>query len=392
MRKILLVFATLVVFLVAVFFAQLRLGFVSALFIWDFLEQNGEKKPHSMALSWVSSNPTVSRLSLPVGDREIKADLYYVQDKEKRAAILLTHGIIATGKDDPRLVRFASSLARAGFIVLIPEIKGMKSLRLLLSDVDDIVASFRFLASLGDQVDVDKMGLLGFSLGAGPTAMAASHPSVRSQVEFLVLFGGYFDPINVIRFVTTGSYEYRGEEGKHKPEPYGKKVFFLNNLDYVESEQDQRTLKEIFTDEALKRNKTTKEFRPLLRPLSPEGLALYELLINEDPKRVEGLIRRTDRRFQDYLDQISMVRVIPSVEAHLIIGHGTSDPLVPYTESLRLADAVKDKGKVHLAILNLFAHVDPSQKRYSIKDYLTVHLPSIFHFYLLIYDLLSQQH
>ena len=106
---------------------------------------------------------------------------------------------------------------------------------------------------------------------------------------------------------------------------------------------------------------------------------------------MEGLIRRTDRRFQDYLDRLSMVRVVPLVEAYLIIGHGTGDPLIPYTESLRLADAVKDKSRVHLAILNLFAHMDRSLKSYSIKDYLTVYLPSLFHFYLLIYDLLSQQ-
>ena len=391
MRKILLAFITLLLLLGVVFFAQLRLGIVSALFIRDFLVQNGKQEPHGGSLAWVSSKPTVSRLSLPVGDREIKADLYYVQDKEKRAAILLTHGLIATGKEDPRLIRFATSLARAGFVVLIPELRGMKSLRILPSDVDDIVGSFRFLASLNGQVDEDKMGLLGFSLGAGLTAMAASHPSVRSQVEFLVLFGGYFDSINVIRFITTGYYEYQGKEGSHKPDPYGKEMVFLNNLDYVQSEQDRRILKEIFTNEALERKNERKEIHPLLGRLSPKGLALYELLVNEDPNRVEGLIRRTDRRFQDYLDWLSLGRVVPSVEAYLIIGHGTSDSLIPYTESLRLADAVKDKNKVHLAILNLFAHVDPSQKSYSIKDYLTVYLPSIFHFYLLIYDLLSQQ-
>ncbi len=388
MKKILLVFITLLVLLVAVFFTQIRLGVVSALFIWDFLDQNEKQEP---SLSWVSSKPTVSHISIPMGDREISADLYNVQDEGQRAAILLTHGIIETGKDDPRLIRFAHSLVRAGFVVLIPELRGMKSLRILLSDVDDIVASFRFLASLNDQVDSEKMGLLGFSYGAGPTLMAASNPSIRSQVDFLACFGGYFDPINVIRFITTGYYEYQGEEGHHKPEPYGKKIFFLNNLHYVQSEQDRRILKGIFTNEAMEKNDERKGIRPLLGRLSPEGLALYELLVNEDPKRVEGLIRRTDRKFQDYLDWLSMGRVVPSVEAYLIIGHGTSDPLIPYTESLRLADAVKDKSKVHLAILNLFAHMDPSQKSYSIKDYLTVYLPSIFHFYLLIYDLLSQQ-
>ena len=391
MKKILLVFFTLLILLVAVFFTQIRLGVVSSLFIWDFLDQNEIQEPRGGSLSWVSSQPTVSHISIPGGDREIGADLYYVQDEGQRPAILLTHGIIETGKEDPRLIRFAYSLARAGFVVLVPELRGMKSLRILLSDADDIVVSFRFLASLNDQVDREKMGLLGFSYGAGPTLMAASRPSIRSQVDFLACFGGYFDPINVIRFITTGYYEYQGEEGHHKPEPYGKKIFFLNNLDYVQSERDRRILKGIFTNEVMERKNERKEIRPLLGRLSPEGLALYELLVNEDPKRVDGLIRRTDRRFQDYLDRLSMGRVVPSVEAYLIIGHGTSDPIIPYTESLRLADAVKDKSKVHLAILNLFAHMDPSQKSYSIKDYLTVYLPSIFHFYLLIYDLLSQQ-
>jgi len=391
MKKILLVFITLLVLLVAVFFTQIRLGVVSALFIWDFLGQNEKQEPHGGSLSWVSSKPTVSHISIPVGDREIRADLYAVQDEGEKAAILLTHGIIETGKEDPRLIRFAYSLARAGFVVLTPELRGMKSLRILLSDVDDIVVSFRFLASLNEQVDREKMGLFGFSFGAGPTLMAASKPSVRSQVDFLASFGGYFDLINVIRFITTGYYEYQGEEGHHKPEPYGKKVIFLNNLDYVQSERDRRILKGIFTNEAMEKDDERKGIRTLLSRLSPEGLALYELLVNEDPKQVEGLIRRTDRRFQDYLDRLSMVRVVPLVEAYLIIGHGTGDPLIPYTESLRLADAVKDKSRVHLAILNLFAHMDPSQKSYSIKDYLTVYLPSLFHFYLLIYDLLSQQ-
>lgn len=46
-----------------------------------------------------------------------------------------THGIIESGKDDPRLVRFACSRARVGFAVLVAAVKGMKSFRILLSPV-----------------------------------------------------------------------------------------------------------------------------------------------------------------------------------------------------------------------------------------------------------------
>lgn len=41
--------------------------------------------------------------------------------------------------------------------------------------------------------------------------------------------------------------------------------------------------------------------------------------------------------------------------------------------------------------IKLFTHVDPAHKRFSAKEFLTVHLPSMLKFYYLIYDLLNQQ-
>jgi len=74
------------------------------------------------------------------------------------------------------------------------------------------------------------------------------------------------------------------------------------------------------------------------------------------------LVRKIDLKIQEYLSKLSVASVIPSVRAYLIIGHGNTDPLIPYTESLRLANAVKDKNKVHVSILKLFTHVDPTKK------------------------------
>lgn len=221
--------------------------------------------------------------------------------------------------------------------------------------------------------------------------MAAAHPSIRNQVKFITSFGGYYDPINVIRFITTGYYEYRDEKGFLRPEPYGKWVFFVNNLDYVERESDRKILKEIFKKEESGQTSERREIQALLKGLSPEGQALYELLVNKDPYRVEGLFEKTDRKFQDYLEGLSLSSVIPSVNAYMLIGHGTTDSLIPYTESLRLADAVRDGSRVHMTILKLFSHVDPTRKSYSAKELLTVYLPSLAQFYYLIYDILSQQ-
>jgi dienelactone hydrolase len=387
MKKLRIV-AIVFVLLVVVFFSQIRLGLLTALFLWDMLDGGTLHAPERGALAWVTAAPTMRRLDIPKGDRKIAADLYHHRGGKKRAAILLTHGIIEDGKDDPRLIRFAYSLARAGFVVLVPDLKGMKSFRILFSDVDDIVASFRHLAALNQIVDETKMGLMGFSYAAGPTIMAGADPDLRSRVKFIVSFGGYYDPLNVVRFITTGTYEYGDEKGFLQPEPYGKWVFFMNNVDYVENDQDRRVLRDIFKNEQM--NAATN-VASLLAQLSPQGKYLYELLINKDPARVEDLVEKIDPRVQDFLRKLSMAPLVPSVGARFIIGHGSTDPLIPYTESLRLADAVKDKSKVHVAVLRLFTHVDPSQRRFSAKEYLTVYLPSVFQFYTLVYDLLSQQ-
>ena len=374
--------------LFVVFFPQIRLGAITALFLRDILDEKTVHEPDHGALAWISSTPVVERLRIPAGKEQIPADLYRMPDGKRRAAILLTHGIIEAGKDDPRLIRFAHSLARSGFVVLVPELRGMKAFRIRFEDVDDIVASFRFLASRKEIVDESKIGLLGFSYGAGPTLMAAAHPSIHHQVKFLVSFGGYYDPINVIRFITTGTYEYRGERGSLTPQPYGKFVFFMNNVDYVQNEQDRKLLREIFKEEE---EKKVSDPGPLLHGLSPSGRYLYQLLTNEDPGLVDDLVRKIDPRVQEYLRRLAIAPLLPSIHGYLLIGHGSTDPLIPYTESLRLADGVQDKGRVHLAILRLFSHVDPARKSFSAGEFWTVYLPSMLEFYYLIYDLLSQQ-
>jgi fermentation-respiration switch protein FrsA (DUF1100 family) len=375
--------------LLIVFLPRIRLGVVTALFLYDLFEPSSRVEREEGALAWLTRSAETRSVEISVDGRAVAADLYSVPGRTKAAAIVLTHGIIAEGKDDPRLVRFARLLARAGFVVLVPELRGMKSLRILWSDVNDITASFRHLESLTGEVDGAKIGLMGFSYGAGPTLIAAADPSIRDRVKFVACFGGYYDPVNVIRFVTTGHYGYKTEKGIGKPEAYGKWVFFMNNVDYVESSLDRVLLTELFKAESAG---IPERARASIDRLTAPGRYLYDLLVNEDPDRVEELLRGTDARFRSYLAKLSLGPVIPEVRAYLIIGHGSSDPLIPYTESLRLADSVRSPEKVHLAILKLFTHVDPVGTPASSLEWLTVYLPSLAGFYLLVFDLLSQQH
>ena len=76
--------------------------------------------------------------------------------------------------------------------------------------------------------------------------------------------------------------------------------------------------------------------------LTEGGRAVYELIHNRDPARVQGLMDATDPAVRNYLESLSLRTIVPRVEARLLIGHGDTDPLIPSTESLRLADALPD--------------------------------------------------
>jgi len=76
------------------------------------------------------------------------------------------------------------------------------------------------------------------------------------------------------------------------------------------------------------------------------------------------------------------------IQASFIIAHGTEDYSIPYTESLRLADAVGDAKRVHLELLPQFMPIEPVEPSMStiFNDYVL----GGWRLFSLIYDLLGK--
>ena len=94
MKKFLLSIICLLL-LVVLFLSQIHLGILTTLFLWDLLDEKTVHSPDRGVLSWVTSSPTVEQLQIAREKEIISADLYYLQDHKKKAAILLTHGIFS---------------------------------------------------------------------------------------------------------------------------------------------------------------------------------------------------------------------------------------------------------------------------------------------------------
>lgn len=360
----------------------LRTSFLSLLVIGDLVRPG-----RSDLLGKVTQEPNVDRVRFPGGGREMEADLYKPKDGRRHAGVVLIHGVNEEGKNDPRMVWAARIFARAGFAALVPDFSGFKSQRLRLSDIGEIVDSFLYLASQEATVFPDKIGLIGFSYGAGPTLIAAADPRINGKVRFAVSFGGYYDLGNLIKFITTGYYDFKGEKFYLKPNDYDRWIFLRYNLDLLEDDGDKRLLAQITEAKA----QEGKEVSALVKGLSPEGRAVYELLTNRDPERVPTLLQGLNPRLQSYIAALSPGQVMRNVKAYLFIVHGEPDNFIPHTESLRLYEAVADKSRVHLGLLRIFSHVRPTLPRATPGNIFRIYIPEVAKFYSLIFDFLRQQ-
>lgn len=356
-----------------IIYPTLKRATISALFFYEVL------KGSDSILASLTEEPRILEVRFKSSIREIKADLYLPSGKGKSGGIVLVHGLVDTGKDDPRLIHLAKSLSRAGWVTLVPDFEGMRAFKIRLTDIDEIVDSFLYLFS-HERVKKDKVGILGFSYGAGPTILSAIDHRIRERVSFIVSFGGYYDIRNLIRFVTTGTHDYKEEKYFLMPMDYAKWAFLQSNLDFIKNENDRRLLKIILEK---KTEREGADLKTLSDSLGPEGRAVFNLITNKDPHKVDSLISELRPELKDMMDRLSIKGKIGNIRAQIFLVHGRDDDAIPFTESLKMADDMKDKKRLHLYILKIFVHVDPLGRK------TLAYVPSVFKFYSLVYNFMG---
>src|SRR5687768_14559576 len=93
-----------------------------------------------------------TNLTLPGRDGAIRARLYRPAGAERGPGIVVAHGVHYRGIDERRLVPFARELARAGRIVLTPELSELADYRLTRQGVNVIEGATFYLSQRRDLV------------------------------------------------------------------------------------------------------------------------------------------------------------------------------------------------------------------------------------------------
>ena len=290
------------------------------------------------------STVSVEEVSVEVPGGRLAADLY--RPAAPRGALLLVHGLSPAGRRHVELARLARLLARHQRLVLVPQFEGLAAFRLSGREVDEVAAALGALAARGLEV-----GVVGFSFGAGPALLAAAG---APGVALTASFGGYADLDAVLTYVTTGAHEFAGRRYVAPQEEYNRWKLLALLVGFAEDGGDRMRL------DAITRRKLADpgaDTGPLEADLGPGGRAILALVRNRREDAVASLLAAVPAGARQAMQALSPLAAVPRVPGRLLIAHGMGDVSIPFTESLRLAQAAN--GRADAIILETFEHTGP---------------------------------
>ena len=294
----------------------------------------------------------------------------YVPDGTSRRTVLLVPGIHSMGIEEPRLTALADDLAGAGVKVMAMALPDLQAYRITPRATDVIEDAVTWMSQRSDLAPDGRVGVVGISFAGGLSISAASRPSIRDKVAFVLSFGGHGDLNRVLRYLTTGEAPQVAGLETHPPHDYGVAVILYGLADrgIVPVDQVAGLRKGIETfllasqltlvnmDQA---NATFAKARAMAMEL-PEPARTYLNYVND------RAVSKLGPALAPYLHQLgaedpalSPERVEHPASAALFLLHGSGDTVIPPAESAIFSESLRRKGAdVHVLLSELITHAE----------------------------------
>jgi dienelactone hydrolase len=300
--------------------------------------------------------------SVPGGEPDL-AELWlpdWASVERPAGAILMVFGVNNLGRNHPAIERVADALARTGVAVLVPDSRTLLEGRLEVGEIDGVVDAFQLLAAR-PEVDRDRLGIFGFSVGGSLALLAATDPAIARSVRWVNAFGAFADAATYLAAVSAHAYRASdGAEVPWTPTPLARAVYLSFMLDQVEEDGDRDALDAAFSREILDGDRPAAD-ASLREGLSTEvARTVHDLLTASTLDAASASIDALPPQSLAFIDSISPARRLAGLEADVYLMHETADHHVPFVESRALASALEGRGRlVAHTEFRLFDHVQP---------------------------------
>ncbi|HEX7736391.1 MAG TPA: hypothetical protein VF458_16170 [Ktedonobacteraceae bacterium] len=268
-----------------------------------------------------------------------------------REAMLVITGV-GDNREEPQVVNFLQTLARAGIVVMDVTTPALIADRVDAVDRDAVVQAFRHLQHW-PSVGATRVGMFGISAGSALICLAAADSRIRDQVAFISLLGPYFDTTTLLE--TLGR---RGQTLDGKLQPWQPVAVPLQALSSTIAPYlpagDGAILVNAFASYPASALNAEQ-----LAQLAPESTAIYHLLAGDQPGRVAANLAALTPQLRAALISLSPSSVVGQLRAPLYLLHDRNDQFVPVSESREFAAALARLHRVYdFAEFGIFQHAD----------------------------------
>lgn len=275
-----------------------------------------------------------------------------------RATFLIAQGLHYACADDPRMDRFCRVLTRAGHQVVVPYIPDFLALVPTERAKHDFLRAFEALPRWTDRkpivFSISFGSLLAFSLAAARGA----------ELERLIVFGGYADLRETLRFSLTG--EIAGGRAAVR-DPLNQPVVLMNLLDHVEPPVPDRAALAAAWRRYVERTwgraemKLDRRFAAVAEELAPEvPEAVRELFligVGARPGALELAMPALARYDARPLDPAPY---LPRITGRVDLVHGVDDDVIPFEHAHALAAGLTG-ARVRVHLTGMYGHTGASR-------------------------------
>jgi putative flippase GtrA/pimeloyl-ACP methyl ester carboxylesterase len=268
-------------------------------------------------------------------------------------AVVVLNGATPLGNRHRAVLRLAGGLARAGYLVVLPELPGLEAGEIDAGTAEATpVVTAAVAARLGARDG--RVALLGVSTGAGLALLAAADERLRGRVSVVVAVAPFADLRLVVRLATTGVYVRDGELRPYRTVPLLGRVVARSLAAALPRGSDRELLLGWLPRSGEQRDPLGPLPSALLARLGPEGRAVAALLANRDPGRFDQLFEALPTSVLELVELLSPGKRELEIDTEVELVTSPDDGYFPLGEAEQLAAALPGS---RLTVTSALEHV-----------------------------------
>jgi len=268
-------------------------------------------------------------------------------------AYVFVNGAHPERRREPVVQRLTEGLARAGFLVVVPDPPGLAEGAITPTTLEGVIEAIRAAIQL-PEVAAGRTAVLGVSTGASLALLAAADPQLGDRISVVVAVTPFADLEKIVCLATTRTYEQDGSSASYVVNDLLRDGVIRSMVSAIGDERDRRRLLELptpLTDTNL------EPWRTCLPELGPGAQAVVRLLLNDDPARFGDLYCELPSDVRETIKRLSPASAAAMVVGPVELVVPPKDEYFPHGEVVALAGSLPN---VRLTVTPTLDHTRPS--------------------------------